>query len=499
MNLTDFENDIFISYTHVDNRPLVEEEKGWIEKFHNTLEIRLAQLFSRDPRIWRDLKLRGNDIFGDEICEQLPKASLLISVLSPRYIVSKWCIKEVKEFCKAARKTGGIRIGNKARVFKVVKTPIPREQHPPELQGSLGYEFFELDPNTGRAREFNPIFGREAEMEFVQKLDDLAHDIRELLEKIENGISDSDDLGPPVKGIVYLAETTSDLREDRDAIRRELQEHGYMVLPDQPLPLIASEFENLVQENLSQSKLSIHLVGKNYGFVPEGARQSSIELQNELAAQRSQDPEFSRLIWIPSGIETEDERQQAVIENLQTDASAQRGAELLETSLEDLKTVIHDKLNPPAKPDKPSINDEDNLIRVYLIYDQRDVDSVQPLEDYLRGERFEVIPALVEGGENEVREYHTDSLRLCDAVIIYYGQANESWVRVKQQDLRKAAGYGREKPMLAKAIYVAGPKTSTKERFQTLEAEVIKHFDEFSSNTLESFLTQIEAAKGGQE
>ena len=37
-----FENDIFISYAHIDDQPLVEGQKGWISSFHRALEIRLA-------------------------------------------------------------------------------------------------------------------------------------------------------------------------------------------------------------------------------------------------------------------------------------------------------------------------------------------------------------------------------------------------------------------------------------------------------------------------
>ena len=32
-----FEHDIFISYAHVDNAPLDEEEDGWVMKLHTSL------------------------------------------------------------------------------------------------------------------------------------------------------------------------------------------------------------------------------------------------------------------------------------------------------------------------------------------------------------------------------------------------------------------------------------------------------------------------------
>lgn len=39
--------DLFISYAHLDNRPLSEGQKGWISSFHKSLEVRLGQLLGR--------------------------------------------------------------------------------------------------------------------------------------------------------------------------------------------------------------------------------------------------------------------------------------------------------------------------------------------------------------------------------------------------------------------------------------------------------------------
>ena len=145
-----FDKDIFISYAHLDNEPLSEGQEGWVSDFHKSLEIQVGQLMGAKPRIWRDPKLQGNDFFGDEIVEQFPGVAVLVSVLSPRYVKSEWCIRELQAFWKACERTGGVRVDNKSRVFKVAKTPVPPEQHPVELQGLLGYEFFSIDPDSGR-------------------------------------------------------------------------------------------------------------------------------------------------------------------------------------------------------------------------------------------------------------------------------------------------------------------------------------------------------------
>jgi hypothetical protein len=59
-------------------------------------------------------------------------------VLSPRYGRSEWCTKEIKEFMQVAARSSGVHIENKFRIFKVIKTPIPLEEHPAEVESLLG-------------------------------------------------------------------------------------------------------------------------------------------------------------------------------------------------------------------------------------------------------------------------------------------------------------------------------------------------------------------------
>ena len=44
-------------------------------------------------------------------------------MVTPRYVESEWCIREVNEFCKAAEKNGGLIVDNKSRALKVIKLP----------------------------------------------------------------------------------------------------------------------------------------------------------------------------------------------------------------------------------------------------------------------------------------------------------------------------------------------------------------------------------------
>jgi len=489
----EFENDVFVSYAHIDDQALTEGQPGWISSLHRALQVRLEQLLGKEAKIWRDLKLQGNDVFSDRLIDNLPKVGVLVSVLSPRYVKSEWCQRELNEFVKASVKSGGLRIADKLRVFKVVKTPIPREQQPAELQSTLGYEFFTLERDSGRQRELGPMSPPEVQSLYWVKLDDLAHDIADLLNVLAGQLTGSAPAAVASKGTVYLAETSSDLRDRRDAVRRELLGQGYAVLPDEPLPLVEPDCSKAIREHLAKSKLSVHMVGENYGVVPEDTTESIVVLQHELAIERASTSDFCRLIWMPPNLVIDDDRQKTFVGRLENDSRCQAGADLLKTPLEDFKTVLHVRLNPPEPPkvDRPApAPDHAEMQRVYLICDQRDVEATQPLVDFLFN-HFEVTLPVFEGDESQVRREHEANLAECDAVIVFYGAGNELWLRSKLRELQKIAGYGRTKPMLAKAVYVAPPDAPEKQRFRTHDAFVIKPDAAFAPSLLEPFVGQL--------
>ena len=492
-----FESDAFISYAHLDNVELIKGQKGWISNLHRALEVRVGQLLGKQPQIWRDPKLKGNDHFAETLIEKLSRVAVLVTVVSPRYVKSDWAHKELDAFWAAAERQGGIRFHDKLRVFKVLKTPVPFEKHPPELQTLLGYEFFKVDPETGRVREMDQIFGPEAQRDFWLKLDDLAHDICYLLEML--AAPDASPASPPMGHGVFLAETTSDLREQRETLRRDLQQHGHIVFPTRPLPFVASEVKAAVAEDLAKCQLSVMLVGRNYSFVPEGCADCLLEIQNQLTIERASKGNFSRLIWIPPGLQVDDDRQIKLIERLRLDPRPVKGSDLLETFLEDLRTVIHDKLKSPPTP-APALAPAAQTTAhatsagihpmLYLLYDQRDGDAASAWVDYLY-DHFEVLPAVFEGDEAELREYHDENLRNCDGVLIFYGSTTELWVRRKIREIQKAPGYGRTKPAPAVGIVVASPRTAEKEHFRTHDAMVIPQFEGLSAEALQPFIASL--------
>lgn len=487
-----YKEDIFISYAHIDNLPLTPEQKGWITRFHMSLEAILSMRRGGKVRIWRDNKLQGNDVFADEIVEQFEHTAVLVSVLTPRYLNSVWCNREVSEFCKSAERNGGIVVDNKARVFKVLKAPVDtQESLPTVVKDVLGYEFFAFE--DGAPLELDSAYGETFAQDYNRKVGKLAWDISQLLTRLGTGDGGNDSQAT-AKPAVYLAECSFNRKQAREILEGELRRHGYTVLPDQQLPREEADYVAAAERLLERCKLSIHLVGDTYGAVPDGPSQKSVVvLQNELAAKLSKSDALKRVIWAPEGTRSEQAQQQAFIDALHHDAEAQVGADLITGDLENLKASIHATLKKLERPEPQLPEAQASAAKsarlIYLICNEKDRKATVPLRKFCRGQGFEVAIPAFEGDAAMVREAHQQLLTNADAVILFYGGGDEAWKRTMDNDLKKMPGYRGPKPLSASYTYVADPRTTDKEDLIDMEEpNLINGLGDFSEARMAAFV-----------
>jgi hypothetical protein len=476
-----FEKHLFISYAHIDNQPLAPDQKGWVSRFHESLEAMLSMRLGRRAAIWRDLKLSGNDVFADEIVAQFPKTAILISVLTPRYVESEWCTREVREFCKAAELSGGVVSDKRSRIVKVIKTPVDSEGPLPSvMKDVLGYPFYVFD-ECGTPLELDPAFGPEMGPKYHLKIAKLAWDISLQLKQLVPPAAEA--AGTLVEGAgtsrptVYLAECSWDQRQAREALEADLRMHGYPILPARPLPRQEEAYLAEVTRMLALAKLSIHLVGSTYGAVPDGpAGQSVVVLQNELAAQRSRIAGLRRVIALQDGTKSEHAEQQQFIDMLHRDAEAQLGADLLICDNETLKAAIHVTLEKLQRPEPPITVDSGGARRaklVYIICDSRDRKATIPVRKFLKGHWLDVQIPVFHGDAAAVRKANSDLLAQCDAVILFYGAGDESWKRTVESDLRKLRGTRRDTPQMAVYTYLSDPPTDDKQELIDIQEPLL--------------------------
>jgi hypothetical protein len=474
--------DVLIVFADRDNETTNKTELGWVSQFKKFLELMLTQVLGEKPNVM----IKGEH---DSLTSpKLDNAGVLVTVLSKDFIQSGPCLDHIESFYKAIESSSK----NRNRVFKIFKTPLSLQEQPPRLRELLGYEMYQIDPDSGEIKDYSDYFSTEAERQYWMKIVDLAYDIYDALLYLKDEGVTSDVKNIYKRKTIYLAETGHDLSVQRNIIKRELQRHGYVVLPNQTLPGNLTDVDRLVRKDLNESNLSIHLIGSAYGEIPQGSDRSIVDLQNKFAAEKStrakeRQEEFSRLIWISPSLSNASERQKSFIENIKRDIESQEGAEILQTPLEDFKNIMREEL--VGVGEKKAIVDIGRSI--YLMHDRVDHKEVIPIKELIEKSGFKVLIPEFEGELLELRKKHIDNLRNFDAAIIYKGKVNEQWVRMKALDLLKAPGFGRKKPIIGKAIVTAPGSKMNMDSFKSQNVRVFEGDPQRSIESLKTFLQEF--------
>ena len=269
-------NNLYIYFAAKDNQSQANMEKGWVSSFQVFLETMLGQLTHSkiNVKLMNDYDIENVDKIKDD--------GLLICILSPAFVNSGSVTQNFELVYKAFEPNNSVNASK--YIFKVIKSPVALDRQPIGLQNILDYNLFHTESQSGAIEEFvnfDSFFTQEAKNSFWLSMADLTYDILATIKdhNIENKQEEA------VNDYIYLSETGYDLTMQRINIKKELQKHGYKILPDRTLPKDHSNLEKRIKEDLSKSMLSVHLFGEDFGEEIEGEDFSNIVLQNRLAAQ----------------------------------------------------------------------------------------------------------------------------------------------------------------------------------------------------------------------
>jgi hypothetical protein len=449
--------DVFISYGHIDN------QANWVTHFHTGLQMRLQELLGTDRVvIWRDVKLNGIDAFEDVIRSKVSASALFVSVLSPRYIDSPSCRNELDWFVAAAEGGNRLRLDTQSRLIRVVKTRLSEGMlQPQNFSATLGYEFYETDPmNPDIFREFGSQEGMPRSEKFTDRVDMLAQTIARTLSRMRQA-------QPSTKNIsrtVFLARTTIDLDPHRRSIHKELSGRGHIVLPTEPLPDSGPELKAAAEALLARSDISVHLIGRRYGVIPEAETRSFGELLYDLASAQRVRAGFYQLVWIPGDLTDPEESQKTFLAKVRGDLDqmASGKSDVFERSFESFKEGLLDIAS--RKPAPPAIPATVKAKAVYLLCDQPDLrhEQLEKVKAYLRSRGHPVELPPFEGEPEELRAMEEELIGDTDAALIYYGAAKDLWVLRKRKAVLKVLSSRQKNHDYARALYLAAPKDDLK-------------------------------------
>jgi hypothetical protein len=177
--LVNYDHDIFVSYAH-------EEQLGeWTLNLREELQRALNLILLLRPPgkvvdIWIDEILRKNLPLSDELKRRVEGSALLLIVMSPFYLGSEWCGKEVAWFAAAARS----RIAPNARIFVVQAFRTQNDQWPEPLRQLPGYLFFARHPKADLELPLGLIGDADDKATFKAALYNLAGQIKQQLDEL---------------------------------------------------------------------------------------------------------------------------------------------------------------------------------------------------------------------------------------------------------------------------------------------------------------------------
>ena len=116
--------DVFLSYAHADN----EGREEWVDSFKAELEFRiranLGAWGGRGATVWWDEhRMRPGDSIRGTIIDALNRSAAVVSLCSPNYLSSGYCMEERAAFEAACDRDGGIRVGNASRLLNAILRP----------------------------------------------------------------------------------------------------------------------------------------------------------------------------------------------------------------------------------------------------------------------------------------------------------------------------------------------------------------------------------------
>src|SRR5262249_25623620 len=100
-------SDVLLNYAAIDDYPLQDGKPGWVSQLHRNLEVRMEQLSGEKVHITRLPEDAIAPAIEAELLQQVPQAKAMISVVSPPFIKSEVCRREVEQFWRGAEQTGG--------------------------------------------------------------------------------------------------------------------------------------------------------------------------------------------------------------------------------------------------------------------------------------------------------------------------------------------------------------------------------------------------------
>lgn len=304
-------------------------------------------------------------------------------------------------------------------------------------------------------------------------------------------VEESPPLVQPSGKSVFLAFVSGDLEHQRERLKRDLLNAGHRVVPTtSALPLNGPQAESIIRSALMTADLAIQPVGCQYGWIPDASDRSIVEIQHLLTTDESRRRQIDRVVWVPHGFHSDDDRLRRFMASVHHEADLSRSVHITNEPIDSFIGKVLDTLSRSA-PSTTVATPVRQTPHIYLINEMVDEESADRVEDYLFDLGFEITRPTFGGSAEEMEAAHRRNLASCDAALIYYAEARKAWVDAILLDLKNAVHQPRGRAIPVQGVLIGPPRNRQKDRFRTHIAEVMRFDSEFAEIVLEPFVVQV--------
>ena len=477
---TGYEYDLFISYAEVDDiEPAADDGTGWVALFVHLLEIVLAsRLGGREKlRIYHDRRDLGGNHDLQELLDAAGKSALFLAVTSPAYAEREWTKRELETFVSEA--------SDARRLFAVEYLPLDQgERYPEPLNDRKRLKFWE----TGEVSSTTAVPLALMDHSSRNRIHDLAGQIKKQLvainsaELVRPAISHAakiiaDDKASRTKGIVYLAQATDDLEEERLQVQRYLEQFGFFILPLADLPGGGEAFRIAAEADIKQADLYVHLLGPKAGRYPADLSDGYGATQIKLARAAGKET----LMWRHPQLDlatVTDKRQQSLL----SDPS------IILAGLQSFMAEARRKLETRPKQDDRKRN---STSLVFIDANENDFDVAKIVQQEFSARRISTVVPLYTGSAEDVHRDLTENMVDCDVLVFIYGRSPPSWVRSQMRLFSKLRPGARARLV---AIFVGPPDDKPADfGFNLAELRRVDFPKGWSAEPIRELIEEIEA------
>lgn len=508
--LPDFEYDLYISYRANDNKYIPSGTKtgtggGWVtemveklkQELEATLKDRLSIHFDRSQDDFRtDLSTSTGPI------EHAVKALIFIPIISQTYCDTNSAVWK-EEFLQFKTESSTDRLGRNIKLSGDSSTsrflPIKIHDLDPEdlhlLEEELSGELRSIDfiyREQGVNRPLRPvddeIISDSSRIFYRNQINKLANTIKEIINGIKvqeksGNTPENQDISTrpvPLKSFinslpgslkvqviersrpgVFLAWTSSDLKEQREELAIILQKAGFNVFPATDCPSDDEVFKQKVTESLNRCTCSLHILGSEFGRRFESDYEVSFpQFQFMEASKRIEsDPNFNSFVWTyPNRTEPAKPAQQNFIKYIRNNITRN----MMFSNSAGPMQLVDDMRVVMMKKDEETYDAKDTDI--FFIFNQQDEQEAKVITDQLTLEYPVEIMNIMPDSADQYRQISSQQIPKSKLAVVYFKYAADWALPFIKQIWKEIGGASSRTP-----LFLVGdddPKTNLARTFK---------------------------------